>query len=616
VLGASPFWAGLYDIAAWGPLAIVILALTIAGVIGSRSVPSGGAALLAAGLAGLALLSLLSSLWAEADVRAAIEAHRFALYSAIAYLTAVLARGREEAAWYLGGLTAGLLAAALPVAATLLTDGAAEEFFSRRLTFPTGYVNGQAAALALPVFPLVAVAERARHAWQRGGTAAAACLCLGLLALTQSRGAFAALALTALLVIALWPGRVERVALLVLLLLALAPALPALLDLYRTPADGTPLRSDEIAAAVRTLLVCAAGAGAAWALGSALVRAWVADAPSRAHGLRMAGAAVIAVAATAPVAVAVATAEPLDRLERQWNEFRSLEEEDRGSERLLTGAGNRYDYWRIALLEFDSAPVLGVGAGGYPEHYFRLRRTVEDVRQPHSLPLQVLAELGLAGALLLLVAAAGTITLLLGARRRCSGAGPAGTLGVAASGMFLFWASHSAVDWIHLLPGLTGGAIGAVAVLGASRARPPGRRALIAPAAIVILVAFAAAGIGRLTLTDHYERAAQDALARDPRDALARTRDAAALWSATVDGAVTAAAAHARLGDYGSARAQLEAAARQAPSDFLPHALLGDLALRRGDRALALRDYAAALRRNPRDPRIRQLLTQLRTAER
>ena len=65
--------------------------------------------------------------------------------------------------------------------------------------------------------------------------------------------------------------------------------------------------------------------------------------------------------------------------------------------RLATGAGNRYDYWRVAVDAWREHPLTGVGAGGYDKPYFAHRTTAEDIRQPHSLPLQVLAELGIVG---------------------------------------------------------------------------------------------------------------------------------------------------------------------------------------------------------------------------
>ena len=36
-----------------------------------------------------------------------------------------------------------------------------------------------------------------------------------------------------------------------------------------------------------------------------------------------------------------------------------------GDSRLVSGAGNRYDYWRVAWHAFQDEPVRGVGAGNY-----------------------------------------------------------------------------------------------------------------------------------------------------------------------------------------------------------------------------------------------------------
>lgn len=69
------------------------------------------------------------------------------------------------------------------------------------------------------------------------------------------------------------------------------------------------------------------------------------------------------------------------------------------------------------------------------------------------------------------------------------------------------------------------------------------------------------------------------------------------------------AAAYARLDDYQRARASLVEATRREPHDYVPWALLGDLATRRGDRALARRYYRRAVELNPRDTRLREELS-------
>ena len=97
-------------------------------------------------------------------------------------------------------------------------------------------------------------------------------------------------------------------------------------------------------------------------------------------------------------------------ISKQWHAFVHLAEPGESTtpasaaatrSRLLSGAGNRYDYWRIAWHVWREHPLAGMGAGNYPRPYFERRSTTEDVQQPHSLELQVLSELGLVGAALL-----------------------------------------------------------------------------------------------------------------------------------------------------------------------------------------------------------------------
>ena len=134
------------------------------------------------------------------------------------------------------------------------------------------------------------------------------------------------------------------------------------------------------------------------------------------------------------------------------------------SNRLLSGSGARYDYWRIAVEAWRDKPLAGLGAGGYSMPYFQQRRTTEAVRQPHSIELQVLAELGLVGGALLLAWLAAVAWAIARAMRRRIDAARAHLL-VAASGLFAAWLAQTSGDWLHLFPGSTGMALVAIAVL-------------------------------------------------------------------------------------------------------------------------------------------------------
>jgi Flp pilus assembly protein TadD len=60
------------------------------------------------------------------------------------------------------------------------------------------------------------------------------------------------------------------------------------------------------------------------------------------------------------------------------------------------------------------------------------------------------------------------------------------------------------------------------------------------------------------------------------------------------------------MNDYPRARGALLLATRREPHNYVPPALLGDLAMRRGDYPLATVEYRRALALNPRDPVLRQ----------
>jgi Flp pilus assembly protein TadD len=108
--------------------------------------------------------------------------------------------------------------------------------------------------------------------------------------------------------------------------------------------------------------------------------------------------------------------------------------------------------------------------------------------------------------------------------------------------------------------------------------------------------------VGRAALADHYLNEGREALPHDPAEAIAKARDSRRLNDERMSTYYLESAAWARLGDYRRARAALGEATRREPHDFLPWALLGDLATRRGDDAQAVRDYRHAVSLNPRDP--------------
>ena len=307
---------------------------------------------------------------------------------------------------------------------------------------------------------------------------------------------------------------------------------------------------------------------------------------------------------------------PLREVSRQYNAFTHLQKVDSGV-RFTSGGGNRYDYWRIAWNQFLDHPLDGVGAGNFDRTYFLERRTDEDVRQAHSIELQTLGETGLVGALAL---AAFLGAVLAGLWRRAAQArrqGPSAGAGltVAAGGMFIVWLAQTSVDWLHLIPGLTGAALGAR--VPCCCCRPPNGRSSSAPAPAAVARHRRRAGsrgwsdrpdwpthLGRVPAHrspgpgPHPTRAGRSPPPRN-RSRSIRNRCRVTTWRRRrwPAGPVQASQSGARRGD------------RAEPHNYVSWALLGDLTTRHGDIPAAMRAYARASSLNPRDRELELLGT-------
>lgn len=611
--GLSVFLFGYYDLAVFGVLALVVLPALLALVISRPFRPSPAALIAGSGLMGLWLWALASTLWAQSAERALIEADRWLLYAAVFAVLVLLMRDRRLAGVAIAAATAGIVALVVYLTGTLLIGDAPQSLFiPRQLSEPFQYTNGLAAYLLLGFWPLVAVAERDRPVVLSAAAAGLATLVLCLLVLVQSRGAAAALLASAILILAVVPGRLTRAWLLLIVFGGAALAMPTLLDVYSSSQGSRPTL-ESVRRAGSAALAVAGGAAAVW-LVIGLARAWIARRGEGGNrtGRRLAET-VLAVVVAFLLAVSVGlSGRIVDQGKTQYDAFVSLGAAG-GSSRLVSGAGNRYDYWRIALREAGAYPVAGIGAGNYHFRYFRERRTAEDIRQPHSVELQMLAELGLVGGFLLAIFVFGVLLGWVRTARAGRTDPGARTLALAGGGAFLGWLAHTSVDWHHLVPGLTGIALCAAAGLvmpppGAGGAagtdRPAGRLV------IGLVVAAVVAGglfVARPVLGEHHRSEAQGQLASEPSQALREADRALSYDGQSLAAYHVKAAAQARLDRYTDARATLLEAIRVEPDDFVTWALLGDLATRAGDVAQADQAYGRASELNPRDPLLAEL---------
>jgi hypothetical protein len=400
------------------------------------------------------------------------------------------------------------------------------------------------------------------------------------------------------------PGRARRGWALAAILAGIAACAGPLGDVFEALPVGELPEDDTIASAARLLAVAGVVLGAAWAAVSAV--GWLRPAEDGGGGAgRTPGIALAAAALVGLVVLGTPFQDRIDRIEEQYDAFTELRDasETEGS-RLVAGGGNRYDYWRVAVDQFEDAPLRGIGAGNYDTTYFKERRTAENIRNPHSLPLQALGETGLVGgaALLVFIGGAGWG---LWRRARPDGDDSDAGLAVAAGGAVCVWLAQTSVDWLHLIPGLTGVALCAVAALVAPSVRewrPASVRAgRVTAAAAVLVVAVAAVLVAGPLLADRLVASGRDRLPEDPQGAIERAEDALAADDESIAAYQLKAAALAREGDYEGAREALREATRREPSDYVNWALLGDLAVRRGDDEAARRAYARAAELNPRE---------------
>ena len=616
--GAGAFASGLYRLTAWAPLELGLLVIALALTLARPTLPSRRSLVAAGALVGLAAWAWLSRGWGESADAALTTANRLMLYAAMFVVLSLLVRGRAHASLLVSAMTAAVLVMALYLLARMLAGDGPDLFVYGRLNEPIGYVNGQAGFLLLGLWPLLALTERESVLSSSLGAAGAAVIgCL--LVLSQSRGVALAVAVSAVVALAVVPGRHRRLWALVVVGGAVASVLGPLLDVHDSAVGPRSLPEETVRDAALAAVLAAFGAAAVWGAARAAAGVIAARGPAQAARLRWASTLALAALAGACLVVGLASAGAIaDRAREEYDAFVSLQREPTGS-RFFTGGGNRHDFWRIALLEFRAEPLRGVGGGNYDVGYFERRRSMEDVNQPHSLALQTLAELGVVGAALLAAFFGVVLWGLVRMGRTARGDPWSRTMAVAAGGAFSAWTVHASVEWVYLLPAVTGVVLAYAVVLLRPwedlRPRASGRPALrlAGVAALAAAVALAGVSVAAPAWSEHLREQGRNALRADPAQALRKADDALALNPDSVPAYYLKAAALARLDAYGAARASLLEAARREPGDFVTWGLLGDLALRRGDFALAARYYRRAVRLNPGE---RYLRAQARRAAR
>jgi tetratricopeptide (TPR) repeat protein len=616
------WWAidqGGYAVSRWAPgTAVVLILLGVALVLLPNAwgdVP-GPVRLGVVALGGFTAWSFLSLLWAG-DRGAAWEGSlRTLLYFATFSLFALWPqRGRTAlvlvAAWV---LVVDIVAVVLLV--RLGTTSDPRRFFGDdRLLAPAGYPNASAALLLMAFWPAVLLAAGRRVPWPlRAALAGGAVVLADVALLAQSRGALLAFPLTAVLVLAVTPGRLRSVAALTLVLAGAAAAAPATLhvaDALRGAGDVKhALAADALLVALAALVVAGLGA---------LVAFWETRRPPAAPTvarLRRAGRALAIVAGVAVVAGGlVAAGNPLDRVHTAYTSFKGGYESTSGKgSRLVGGLGsNRYDFYRVALAEFRAHPVAGLGADNFRQAYLVRGTSDETPRYPHSIELRTLAQTGLVGTVLLLAALAGAFAAAARALRSADEL--TATVAAACASVPAYWLVHGSADWFFEYAGLGAAAFACLGLAAALDPRPDPPRAFVrrfrTPAevsVVVVAVLVASAGPVTLWMADSEVTTAGRTFAARPAEALDRLNRAAALNPFSAQPASVAGSIALRIGQLRRADSLFANALQRVPDDAYATLERGAIASAEGDPAAAARLLRRAVALAPRDVLARQAL--------
>jgi O-Antigen ligase len=589
---------GSYDVLARGEAFLLAWwVLLLAGALGvlpaarpPRAVLAGAACLLA-----LAAWIAVGFTWTESAERTGAEVARvLGLLGILLVVVLTVGPGGRVAA------SAALTAAAVLVCALAMTSRLAPDLLgnalagyeSTRLSFPLNYWNAlgcwaaMASALALgwsvhaPAWPLRGLAL--------GGT----CVALPVAYLTYSRATTGVVVIGAVVVVALSAHRWLAAA---HLLLAAGGAGMVILVVRAHP---------EIARGTGTRGAGAVAAALAFAVAASVAAAWITAAarldrlalPARVARPALAAAGVVLVLGVALAGPALAS--------RAWTSFQrgAAPAGSDPARRLTTLRSERSSIWHAALDAFRAEPLRGTGAGTFEFVWSRSPWRTHQVRDAHSLYLESLAELGLPGALLVVL---GLGCLLVAALRGAlrARAGPARGAAVGCAAAAVVYVVMAGVDWMWESTAVTAAALACAGVGAAGLARPADAPRVIArvPAVAIALVALVAQ-LPTFVATAQVRASQRAVRAQQVETALSAASAAVSAEPWGASGYVQRALVLQWLGQQRAAALDARRATRLEPTNWQDwYVLAGVEAQRRRFRA-ALRAAEQARRLNPRSP--------------
>jgi hypothetical protein len=166
-------------------------------------------------------------------------------------------------------------------------------------------------------------------------------------------------------------------------------------------------------------------------------------------------------------------------------------------------ANNRLQWWREAVDIAADRPVGGSGAGTFALARRRYRESATPVTEPHSVPLQLLADLGVVGLVLGLAVVGGAVVGVRRALRLVSGREDRGAVAALAC-LVLAYGAHALVDYDLDFVAVTAPALLALgALLAVGRPRAALRAGVPGLVAVGALAAGAALAVALPALASH-----------------------------------------------------------------------------------------------------------------
>ena len=593
----------------WYPGGLFLLCLAFLSFVAYGRLALPRYALVAIGcLTGFAVWCAISVSWSEDKGIAWDGANRTLLYALVYGLFASVPWRRESIPVFMCGLSLAALAIGLVDLARAAAGDPERFFVFGRFSAPAGYPNAACAVYFFGFWPLAYLAARREVApLARGVLLAAATALAELVLLTQSRGSLYAGPVGVVAFVLFVPQRLRAALALAAVGIAVLAAHGPLLDVFDA------VRSDTGAeAALRDALTAiGVSAGAVlvvWTIVAMLDRR--SSVEPRIVRIANRAAVVVVIAALIAGAAILGAADPgpRERLTHAWRTFKAGYPDQTSSSRFSLGLGsNRYDFWRVSLLEFRDHPLEGVGVDNFAHDYVRERRSSEEPLYPHSLIFRVPAQTGIVGTILFAgFVAAAAVAAAVGVWRR--GDLPAG---VARAGLaaVAYFAAHASFDWFWEFPALTAPALAWLGLAaGLHRDDAPRKHPRVGRLGVAIASAIAVAFAASLLfpwLAELEARRAADIWPREPARAFAdldRSRD---LNPLSTGADLLAGAVASRINDLPRMEVAFRRAIDRDSHNWYSHFELALALAARDKRHEALRELETAQRLNPREGLIR-----------